>query len=537
MASKHATKRQTKKQAQARRLKNEKQHQISLCMIVKNEEEFLPGCLDSVKGVVDEIIIVDTGSTDRTVEIARQYGAKVYHYEWNDDFAAARNESLKHSTCGWILVLDADERLESGAAQALKATAAGFCPKAIYAARIINRSGVGNETEHYFPRFFPNHVGIQYEGLIHERPSSRTSELFSGSRLPRRLKGFTVIHYGYQQDVVKGRDKMRRNIALLERILETEDNLYYRYKLGSMLLSAGRISEAVCQIERVLAALESMDQEGRRRVSVGRVDLLLLLADAYERQGKRTDATRLIDRAIQILPGSKEALHQKAVQLFRDGRYEEARDVFLAVASSHPQDRADTSGEQLVFDTSLDTWKPYTMAARCSIRLGDVLAAVEVLAAAAGFVPRSDEYLETVREVLDQTGHSGLEPGGMESPQVERLRAVLHEEAARKAAEGDRMFAEGEIARALELYARSARLSVTGNGAMLARIAANQLRLGKIREAFSTYLQALRSLPGDVESLNLLIELTEAFKALTGDKSVGVAGGVGAEADALRVAN
>ena len=84
---------------------------LSLCMIVKNEEKFLAGCLESVKNIVDEIIIVDTGSTDKTIEIANSYNAKVYHFEWKNDFSLARNESIKHATGDWILILDADERL------------------------------------------------------------------------------------------------------------------------------------------------------------------------------------------------------------------------------------------------------------------------------------------------------------------------------------------------------------------------------------------------------------------------------------------
>ena len=86
---------------------------ISLCMIVKNEEENLPNALNSVKDVVDEIIIVDTGSTDNTIEIAKSFGAKVYYYEWNDDFASARNEALKHATCEWILSMDADDEMNA----------------------------------------------------------------------------------------------------------------------------------------------------------------------------------------------------------------------------------------------------------------------------------------------------------------------------------------------------------------------------------------------------------------------------------------
>ncbi|MFH1624567.1 MAG: tetratricopeptide repeat protein, partial [Pseudomonadota bacterium] len=87
---------------------------LSLCMIVKNEEEYLPKCLRAIKSIVDEMVIVDTGSTDRTIEIAETFGARVFKHPWNDDFAEARNVSLKHARCDWILVLDADEVIAEG---------------------------------------------------------------------------------------------------------------------------------------------------------------------------------------------------------------------------------------------------------------------------------------------------------------------------------------------------------------------------------------------------------------------------------------
>src|SRR3989338_2535121 len=85
---------------------------ISLCMITKNEEKYLEQCLNSVKAFVDEVVIVDTGSIDKTKEIAKRFNAKIYDFKWVDDFSAARNESLKYATKDWILVLDADEVLE-----------------------------------------------------------------------------------------------------------------------------------------------------------------------------------------------------------------------------------------------------------------------------------------------------------------------------------------------------------------------------------------------------------------------------------------
>src|SRR5207245_5074676 len=94
---------------------------VSLCMIVKNEEANLGACLASVADLVDEIILVDTGSTDKTKEIAAQFGARVFDFPWVDSFAAARNECLRHATGAWIFWLDADDRLDEDNRQRLRA--------------------------------------------------------------------------------------------------------------------------------------------------------------------------------------------------------------------------------------------------------------------------------------------------------------------------------------------------------------------------------------------------------------------------------
>src|SRR5438132_6424759 len=100
---------------------------VSLCLMVRNEEAALPGCLQSVAGIADEIIVVDTGSTDRTKDVAAGFGAKVFDFPWVDSFAAARNECLRHASHEWIFWLDADDRLDEenqGKLQALFATLA-----------------------------------------------------------------------------------------------------------------------------------------------------------------------------------------------------------------------------------------------------------------------------------------------------------------------------------------------------------------------------------------------------------------------------
>ena len=93
---------------------------LSVCMIVRNEEKLLPRCLTSVHDVADELIIMDTGSEDNTMSIARSFGANVYEFEWCDDFSAARNEAIKYATGEWILQIDADEELLPESAKLLK---------------------------------------------------------------------------------------------------------------------------------------------------------------------------------------------------------------------------------------------------------------------------------------------------------------------------------------------------------------------------------------------------------------------------------
>ena len=148
-------------------LLDKKEPRLSLCMIAKNEEEFIGDCLASVSKLVDEIIVVDTGSTDRTIEIAESYGAKVLHHPWQGDFAAARNESLAHATGDWILVLDADETLPSEGHAELK-KALRNKDNVGYALAIENLMGeAGNEVQTALIfRLFQNRPDVRFEGII-----------------------------------------------------------------------------------------------------------------------------------------------------------------------------------------------------------------------------------------------------------------------------------------------------------------------------------------------------------------------------------
>jgi glycosyltransferase involved in cell wall biosynthesis len=142
---------------------------VSACMMVKDEEELLPQCLESIKGVVDEIIVVDTGSADRTVEIAKRYGAKVFHHPWENDFSKHRNQSISYATSDWIFIIDADEGLSPESSPKLKQTLLDIAPEVSYLYfEVADMDSQGQMMSAMnSPRLFRNHMGFKFKNFIH----------------------------------------------------------------------------------------------------------------------------------------------------------------------------------------------------------------------------------------------------------------------------------------------------------------------------------------------------------------------------------
>ncbi len=202
---------------------------LSLCMIVKNEAENLSRCLASAQPYVDEIVVIDTGSTDETIAIAAQHGAKVFHFDWCDDFAAARNYSLSKATGEWILGLDADEELQvedPNFRQQLSADSQIWQ----YNLTRIEVSAESVLTDFWLNRLCRNLQQIQYVGRFHEQLICPGTTQMTGAN----LAGVKILHYGYQPEVAL--DKIRdRNIPILESIQQQEElSLMLLYALADM---------------------------------------------------------------------------------------------------------------------------------------------------------------------------------------------------------------------------------------------------------------------------------------------------------------
>jgi len=197
---------------------------LTACMMVKNEEELLPECLESIHSIVDEIIVVDTGSDDRTVEIAESYGAKVYHQPWENDFSKHRNQSISYATGDWFLIIDADEKIDADTVSPKKMKRKlAELPDRINAvmATVVDHKRDGKETVRFkSPRLFRNNTGVRYEGSVHNKA------VYSGNPGNSDLE---VHHYGYDLDEEKMEHKFERTTSLLQKRLEEDPEDFEAY--------------------------------------------------------------------------------------------------------------------------------------------------------------------------------------------------------------------------------------------------------------------------------------------------------------------
>jgi len=303
---------------------------LSLSMIVRDEEKRLPTCLKSVEGIVDEIVIVDTGSIDKTVAIAKSFGASVYTFPWIDDFAAARNESLKHCNGEWILYLDADESIDPNAKESFRTLLAsqedsvgGIVCTIVSKHRHSNSTGTETHKGGY-PRIFKNlgYPMIQFSGRVHEQI---TPAIFrAGKTLVHST--IEITHSGYDQSNEVMQQKITRNYTLLlQHVREEPNNAYAWFQLGQTLAQMNLWKEAEDAL-RFSLSLGTLSSSVAASANAA-------MSQICGNSKRFEDALQFANTSLLHAPNQVYAKHLKAYSLLHLQRLNESEALFEEILS------------------------------------------------------------------------------------------------------------------------------------------------------------------------------------------------------------
>ncbi len=295
-------------------------------MIVRDEEADLPRCLASLAGVADELVVVDTGSRDRTMELAVAAGAKLVRAGWQGDFAGARNASLDAATGDWCLVLDADEELPAGTRAGLRAEIARAEAAGLRGASLVlrNLSPPGQLTawdDAAIVRLFRRAPDVRYAGRIHEQIAPAI--LRAGGRIG--ASELVIVHHGYARATVQGGDaRARRNLELLEQARrDSPDDAYVLYQLGATQMAAGDAG-AAASLERALAVDATAAVDARALSNDAEATARLKLAQLALARAADAIAIDEAGRCLALQPANAAALQIVIVASVTLGRLADA---------------------------------------------------------------------------------------------------------------------------------------------------------------------------------------------------------------------
>ncbi|WP_163151610.1 glycosyltransferase family 2 protein [Anoxybacillus sp. MB8] len=298
---------------------------VAAAILVKNEERCIERCITSILPAVDEVVVIDTGSTDNTMNIVKSFpSVKIVEFEWVNDFAAARNAGLKHINSDWVLWIDADEYLNSEDINSVREIAAIFSQSyedyipllRIGQENIIN----GRRSINYdMARMFPMNRGLRYWGKIHEQIVLEDGRMYHGKFMKKDVK-IRVFHDGYDPAIMKDKKKLERNVALLKEMVdEDKENPLWWLFYGRETLSLGKVDEAI-------PILQKAEELCNKQVPFGReLELLMNLIRAFMLKKQYDTAIAYCKKALDIDPNFPDALYylaqikiEQALQLYRE---------------------------------------------------------------------------------------------------------------------------------------------------------------------------------------------------------------------------
>ena len=277
---------------------------LSACLIVKNEELTLEKCLSSLKDIVDEIIVVDTGSTDKTVEIAERFTSNIYFYEWDNNFANARNESLRHASGDYVLIIDADEYFDENTKHELRP----FLEKHKISAGFLT---VNNYTGSFYGKIENTPVlllriiksGVYYSEAIHEQLDPKIYH----SEYPVVNIPVTLNHIGYMKEIIDSKNKKVRNMTILDELLKDKpDDIFQKVNLIAEYIRSGDFNQALELVENVYMELDIANKIKNNTYSTGNEHIVArnykFYIIALYNLGKYEKAIEIAKEAYSVLP-------------------------------------------------------------------------------------------------------------------------------------------------------------------------------------------------------------------------------------------
>ncbi|MEQ1770376.1 MAG: glycosyltransferase [Devosia sp.] len=351
---------------------------FSATLIVRDEEAFLEGCLLSISGKVDEIVVVDTGSVDRTRDIARDFGATLIEREWRNDFAWARNEAIAAATGDWLLYIDADERLTLPEGTTI---ASGLDGDNVFAGRVQFRPTV-NATPYRELRLFRNDPRLRFRGSMHETLLPDLDRLVKENGVRVAPSPAEIVHLGYEGDLTR---KHKRNLPLLRAaIAANPDRTYYWHDLARTLSGLGEVEEALATARQGMALARTRSSPIEH--AIGSMMALTVATLEHTAGG---NALPTIEAGLALYPRQPSLQHFRARILVERGEPEQAIAVLDALIATGEAGGTDPN---IAFDRRIFGEYAHELRAIALLKLGRKQEAGRAFAMASALAPDNLSY-------------------------------------------------------------------------------------------------------------------------------------------------
>lgn len=355
---------------------------LTLCIIAKNEESCIERCLKSVEGVASQIVLCDTGSSDKTMEIAARYGATIIQTPWEDDFSTPKNMTIDAAEYEWILSLDADEELDPNSKIALKELVRDSSKELVYNVPIFNYVDNNNSVDHCNFRLFPNAPGVRFLNEVHETLQIPQTHKQASA------KNIRIIHYGYlaSEKIRKGTNE--RNLRILLKSVEKHPERYHMgYYIAQQYFIDSKLDLALSYYQKCLKDLTE-----HQCVETGIFTPLIMVAilKCHILMGNDVEVLKMKD----VNTNCPDFYIELGSYFYNKKKYYDAVKNYNTAARMRY--RKDLSS---VYDSGSMTWKAYAAIGNVYVAVNDPIKAEDNFRLAYLYAPENDEIVKTLYSI------------------------------------------------------------------------------------------------------------------------------------------